>query len=128
MRNEVFKIKIMTLKFKVKSALETDEQSRNSDIRLTQMVWWTYNQSKIFKHQIIKDGKTIEKPAIFISDLFGLEREDHISRVRRSIQEDAYKKVKNGYSDYKKYLPTDEKVAEQRKMNELNWAEFVGIR
>lgn len=116
------------LKEKVKNVLEIDEQSRNSDIRLTQMIWWTYQRDIVFEAEVMIQGVIKKKPAIFIADLFKLMREDHISRVRRSVQEDAYKKVKQGLLSYQKYLPTDPAVATQRKMNELNWAEFVGIR
>ena len=62
-----------------------------------------------------------------IKDLFDLPREDHISRVRRSIQEHAVKKVLSGYPDFGIYLPTDINVAKQRKMNEINWREYLGL-
>ena len=111
---------MINLKEKVKHCLEIDQESRNSDIRLTQMVWWEYHRGKIAD---LPDGTK----AIRIKDLFDLPREDHISRVRRSVQEDAIKKVVKGLSHYKIYLPTDINVANQRKMNEINWREYLGL-
>ncbi|KKP97221.1 MAG: hypothetical protein UR99_C0017G0004 [Candidatus Moranbacteria bacterium GW2011_GWD2_36_12] len=111
---------MVNLKDKVKECLAKDKQSRNSDIRLTQMVWWNYHNSKIVT---LPDGER----AIRIKDLFDLPREDHISRVRRSIQEHAVKKVLSGYPDFGIYLPTDINVAKQRKMNEINWREYLGL-
>lgn len=105
------------LSMNVKLILERDEQSRNSDIRLTQMFWWTYHQSKIVE---LLDGSK----AVRMKDLLDLPREDHLSRVRRKIQEDAFNKVESGYLDYKKYLPTSLEVIKQRKMNEVKWLTF----
>lgn len=111
---------MINLKDKVKEILRKDVQSRNSDIRLTQMIWWTYHNSKVVE---LPDGEK----AIRIKDLFDLPREDHISRARRMIQEEAVKKVVAGYDGYGVYLPTDINVAKQRKMNEINWREYLGL-
>jgi hypothetical protein len=112
------------LKDKVKYCLEKDQQSRNSDIRLTQLVWACFHRDKFIEIQGEDFGKDF---AIRIKDLFDLPREDHISRVRRAIQEDAVKNVVAGRKEYGVYLPTDINVAKQRKMNEINWREYLGL-
>jgi hypothetical protein len=108
------------LKDKVMRCLEEDQESRNSDIRLTQIVWFKYHKEKF-----IKDEKG--QAGILVKDLFDLPREDHISRVRRSIQELAVKMVVKGRKEYGVYLPTDINVANARRMNEINWRQYLGL-
>ena len=107
------------LKDQVKQILIDDEKSRNSDIRLTQMMWYRFHNSKVVE----LPDKTL---AVIIKDLFELPREDHLSRIRRKIQEEAFEKVEKGYRDYIKYLPTSLEVIKQRKMNEEKWRSFLG--
>jgi hypothetical protein len=61
----------INLKEKVLYCLKTDEQARNSDIRLTQVIWWHYHRNKLFKDD---NGNVCVK----IRDLFDLPREDNI--------------------------------------------------
>lgn len=67
------------LKQKILWILSEDEQSRNSDIRLTQMIWYKFYNSKIIN---LDDGTK----AVRLRDLFDLPREDNIKRVRAKIQ------------------------------------------
>ena len=68
------------LEKQIRYVLENDEQSRNSDIRLTQMVWWRYHNRSM---------RTIDgKVYVEIKELFTLPREDHIKRIRAKIQND----------------------------------------
>ena len=109
------------LKERVKTCLNQDEQSRNSDIRLVQVMWYNYHRDKLVE----LPDKTY---AVRLRDLFDLPREDHVSRVRRSIQEEAMRKIEKGFMSWKVYLPTSVEVVRQRKMNEANWSRYVGIR
>jgi len=91
------------LKQKILWILSEDEQSRNSDIRLTQMIWYKFHNSKLVK---LDDGTQ----AVRLRDLFDLPREDNIKRIRAKIQ-----------NEEGKFLPTSAEVRKQRKINEWKW-------
>jgi hypothetical protein len=93
------------LKQKILWILSEDEQSRNSDIRLTQMIWYKFYNSKIIN---LDDGTK----AVRLRDLFDLPREDNIKRVRAKIQ-----------NEEGKFLPTSAEVRKQRKIKEWKWRE-----
>lgn len=96
------------LEKQIRTVLQQDEQSRNSDIRLTQMIWWTFHRSSI---QVI-DGK----PFVNMQDLYKLPREDNIKRIRAKIQNELHQ-----------FVPTDEKVALKRGFtNVAEWREYLG--
>lgn len=99
--------KIKDLDKKVRNILHTDEKSRNSDIRLTQLIWWTYYSQHIHKFN--------ESYYVEITSLFDLPREDNIKRIRAKIQ-----------NEEKLYLPTDPAVAKKRGWNEDEWREYLG--
>lgn len=94
---------MQNLKQKILWILSEDEASRNSDIRLTQMIWYKFHNSKLVK---LDDGTQ----AVRLRDLFDLPREDNIKRVRAKIQ-----------NEEGKFLPTSEEVMKQRKINEWKW-------
>lgn len=98
--------KIKDLDNKIRAVLKDDEKSRNSDIRLTQMIWWRYYQHKI---KMIDD-----KPYVNMLDLFDLPREDNIKRIRAKIQ-----------NEEKLYLPTDPAVAKKRGWLEDEWRMYL---
>jgi hypothetical protein len=100
----------ITLKDKILVCLQRDEESRNSDIRLTQTLWWTYHNSSIIKQEV--DGEAVY--FVKLRDLFTLPREDAIKRVRAIIQNVDHK-----------FLPTKEEVRKQRKINEERWLTYV---
>lgn len=87
--------------------MATDEKSRNSDIRLTQMIWWNYYKSSLLNH----DGKIY----VNMADLYNLPREDNIKRIRAKIQ-----------NDLKEFLPTDPAIAKKRGWQEDEWRKFLG--
>lgn len=95
------------LEKQVRHILETDEKSRNSDVRLTQMIWWHFYRS----YMKMIDGKVY----VNVADLFTIPREDFISRMRRRIQHDK-----------KEFLPTDPMVAKKRGWQEDEWREYLG--
>ena len=96
-----------TLKDKVMTILKEDEPSRDSDIRLTQMIWWTFHNAKIFKAPCGSNS-------VRLKDLFDLPREDNIKRVRAQIQ-----------NVEKKYLPTTIDIVRKRKINEDVWRAYL---
>lgn len=95
------------LEKQVRHILSTDEKSRNSDIRLTQMIWWHFYRSQMK----MLDGKVY----VNVADLFRLPREDNIKRIRAKIQ-----------NDLKEFLPTDASVAKKRGWQEDEWRKFLG--
>lgn len=101
------KTKKGTLEKQIRAVLKADEKSRNSDIRLTQMVWW-----KFYHYSLTKSGG---KVYIEINKLFDLPREDNIKRIRAKIQNDMHE-----------YLPTDPEVAKKRGWEIDEWREYLG--
>ena len=99
--------KIKTVDAKVRNVLQADVKSRNSDIRLTQMVWWRYHRSSL----IDQNGKVY----VALNRLFDLPREDHIKRVRAKIQNVEHL-----------FLPTDPEVAKRRGWEIEEWREYLG--
>ena len=96
----------LTLEKKVRAILQQDEESRNDDIRLTQLVWWNYHRDAI---------QMIDKvPYVNMRMLHKLPREDGIKRVRAHIQNDLHELV-----------PTRREVAEKRGMNEIEWRNYL---
>lgn len=96
----------LTMEKKIRSILASDEASRNSDIRLTQMYWWNYHRDvfEIINH----------KAYVPLADLYRLPSQDGIKRIRAKIQ-----------NDHKEYLPTDKAVAIKRGMNETEWRQYL---
>jgi len=95
------------LENQVRHTLLVDEKSRNSDIRLTQVLWW--NHYRNFTKLI--DGSIY----VNVADLATLPREDHIARVRRRVQ-----------NVLKEYPPTDLEIAKKRGWEEDEWREYLG--
>lgn len=98
--------KIKNLKKAVFETLDRYPLTRNSDVFLTLMVWYSYFHEDI--QQI--DGKWF----VSFEALQYLPREDHIGRVRRKIQEEGH------------FPPTDHEVAKQRGYNEEEWRKAMG--
>lgn len=99
--------KIKDLDKKVRYGLKHDEKSRNSDIRLTQFIWWTFYRDSLKEI----DGVFY----VSLGKLFDLPREDNIKRIRAKIQNEEHQ-----------YLPTDPAVAKKRGWNEDKWREYLG--
>lgn len=99
--------RLNTLDHKVRVILQEDEKSRNSDIRLTQMLWW-----KFYKHSLLQQNGTVY---VDIKKLFDLPREDNIKRIRAKIQ-----------NVEKKWLPTDPEVAKKRGWEIDEWRGYLG--
>lgn len=100
---------IKYLKTQVTKILVKDEQSRNSDIRLTQCIWWEFYQEKMVK---LEDGSV----AVRLRDMFDLPREDNIKRIRAKIQNEDHK-----------FLPTDPEIRRKRQIKEEEWREYLGL-
>ena len=95
------------LEKQIRHILATDEKSRNSDIRLTQMIWWNYYRKDLLETQ----GKVY----VDIAALYHLPREDNIKRIRAKIQ-----------NDLKEFLPTDPAIAKKRGWQEDEWRGYLG--
>lgn len=83
------------LEKQIRHIMATDEKSRNSDIRLTQMIWWNYYKSSLLNH----DGKIY----VNMADLYNLPWEDNFMRILAKIQ-----------NDLKEFLPTYPTIAKKR--------------
>jgi len=93
----------------VEDRLKNDEETRNSDIKLTISVWIKYYPNYVL------DTSQGEKSGIFLDALFILPREDNIKRIRAKIQ-----------NEEKKYLPTDPEVRKKRNISEEAWYDYLG--
>ena len=98
---------IKKLKDQVEYILKTDEQSRNSDIRLTIQIWKEFYAQKV---------AYIEREEyVRLRDIFDLPREDNIKRIRAKFQ-----------NDLDMYIPTTWKVAQKRGWLRDKWREALG--
>jgi hypothetical protein len=96
------------LERQIVAVLKGDEQSRNSDIRLTQMIWYTFYRS----HLKEVDGEYYVR----MKSMYDIPREDNIKRIRAKIQNVEHR-----------YVPTDPKVALKRGFdNVTEWREYLG--
>lgn len=95
------------LERQIRNVLATDERSRNSDIRLTQMLWWTHYRG----YMKMIDGKVF----VNVAHLYDLPREDNVKRIRAKIQ-----------NDHKEFLPTDPSIAKKRGWQEDEWRGYLG--
>ncbi len=100
--------KILTkLKSQILQILENYPKSRDSDLWLTIKLWCVFYPSRIKNDE--KLGKFV-----FLKDIMELPREDAVKRIRAVIQNEEHK-----------YLPTNWKVAKQRKINEDIWKDYT---
>lgn len=93
----------------VETVLRDDEETRNSDIKLTIAIW------REFYPNYVLDTSQGDKSGIFLDALFILPREDNIKRIRAKIQ-----------NEENKYLPTDPNVRKKRKISEEAWYDYLG--
>lgn len=93
----------------VEDRLKNDEETRNSDIKLTISIWIKYYPNYVL------DTSQGDKSGIFLDALFILPREDNIKRIRAKIQ-----------NEENKYLPTDPNVRNKRKISEEAWYDYLG--
>ena len=98
---------MLKLKDKILYCLERYPETRNSDIKLTNAVWYTYYEKYLIKVD--------DQLAVKLTDLYELPREDDVKRIRAKIQ-----------NDENKFLPTDEAVRKQRRINETKWRNYLG--
>jgi hypothetical protein len=93
----------------VETVLKDNEETRNSDIKLTIAIWIKYYPDYVL------DTSQGDKSGIFLDALFILPREDNVKRIRAKIQ-----------NEEKKYLPTDPEVRRKRKISEEEWYDYLG--
>ena len=98
----------MKLKSQVEYCLREIPETRNSDITLMIEIWKRYFPSKM------KMGATGEM-GVWLKDLYELPRDDNVKRIRAHFQ-----------NDLNKYLPSDQKIVKQRRINENKWRVFMG--
>jgi len=103
---------VKNLKEKVKHCLEKYPETRNSDIKLTNAIWYEYYRNKLFLDY--RDNSSGDL-AVRLKDLYNLPREDEIKRIRAYFQ-----------NDKKLYLPTSWEVARRRKWKEEEWRSIMG--
>lgn len=96
----------MTLKEQVETILKECPKGRNSDQWLTIKIWSHFYASRIKEIDGVK--------YLALKDIMDLPREDNVKRIRAVFQNVLYK-----------YLPTEEKVAKQRKLNIEKWRKLL---
>jgi len=95
------------LKEKVIHCLEKNPTTRNDDAQLTFNIIHEYYRDEMFYDE--------KKDKWFISTYaLKIIREDHVKRIRAKLNEEG------------KFLPTDEKVFKQRRLNEKYWRKELG--
>lgn len=97
----------MQIKHQTLRILQDMPESRNSDITLMIEIWKRYYSSSI---KVNSDGQL----GIFLDSLYSLPTQDNIKRVRAIIQN-----VEG------RFLPTEEKIRRQRRINQGKWLEWV---
>lgn len=91
----------MDLRDMVEKVLQDVPETRNSDITLMIEVW-----KRFYSHKL-------QGMAVALQDLYELPREDNIKRLRAK------------FNEYGKYLPTSWEVAQQRRIDEGVWREYM---
>jgi hypothetical protein len=97
----------MTLKSMVEHCLQKYPDTRNSDIKLTNSIWFEF-----YKDALIEvDGEL----AVKLLHLYKLPKEDAVKRWRAKFQ-----------NEKKLYLPTDIEVLKKRQGMEEKWRDKLG--
>ena len=96
-------IKFKTLRAKVEQTLKTRPETRDCDVKLTTAIWENWY------------GDSIRNGWVRLDAIGSLPREDHVSRVRRQVQ-----------NDRGMYLPNSWLVAESRNIAKAQWEEALG--
>jgi len=99
-----------SIKNQVEKILQTNIQSRNSDITLMIELWKTYYSD------LLMNKKDTDEYAVNLRMLFTLPPQDNIKRYRAFFQ-----------NNEGKYLPTSLKVAKQRRIKENVWRSEMKI-
>lgn len=96
---------------KVITCLRDYPETRNSDIELTRRIWLVYYRAYLRWFADPLDNEALV-PLKYLNEL---PREDNIKRIRAAIQ-----------NDEKKFIPTNWKVAQKRKWEEIEWRKALG--
>lgn len=99
------------LKTKIEYCLKKYPATRNSDITLTNSIWYEFYNNKLVKEDC--NGKI--DYFVRLKDLYDMPKQDDVKRIRAKIQ-----------NKENRYLPTSEKVAKQRRINEHTWRAYMG--
>lgn len=95
---------ITTLKSQLEQCLIEFPETANSDIKLTNAIWYKFYREYLFLNEE-------NELCVKIKDLYDLPKEDTVKRIRAKFNSEG------------KYLPTDPEVIKQRKLNEIEWHE-----
>lgn len=104
-------MRLKNLKYQILYCLQKYPESRNSDTKLTNLVWMSFYR----KHIINVGNEDHPVYAVRLAELYELPTQDDIKRIRAKIQN-----IKH------KFLPTEWKIAQQRKWNEEEYRKFLG--
>ncbi len=97
-----------TLKDKILTCLREQPATRNSDTSLTNYLWLNFYKERLFQNE---SGDWCVK----IKYLYDLPTQDDVKRIRAKIQNQEHK-----------FLPTDLRIVQQRKINEELWRSQLG--
>lgn len=92
----------------VRTVLEDLPATRDDDILLTIEIWRRFFPEKVQR------GEGEVASFVYLKDLHGLPREDHVKRMRAYFQAAG------------RYLPTKIEVVKARRLNEEKWHEYMG--
>lgn len=99
-------MKINALMAKVESQLAAHKMARNDDKYLCAYIWVHF-----YSNILISDGG--RNWSLRLEDILKLPSQESIARCRRKFQEKG------------KYLPTDWKVAQKRRIAEQTWKDYM---
>jgi len=96
----------MQIKDQVEWCLENDPETRNSDVRLMNLLW-----IKFYSHYLIRDGSAF---MVKLTALYELPNQETVGRWRRKVQEEG------------RFVPTRWEVAKARQFKEEEWRTLLG--
>lgn len=95
------------LKTQVEQCLQKYPETRNSDIKLTNAIWYEYYRNKLKNDE---QGNLVVR----LCDLYDLPKEDNVKRWRAKFNSKGL------------YLPTEKKIIQKRKIKEEIWRSKLG--
>ena len=100
---------LIKLKQMVEYCLKEFPETRNSDIKLTNTIWWNF-----YKNYLKFDEEN--NLMVRLVDIYHLPKEDNVKRLRAKFQNELHL-----------YLPDDPEVRRQRKIKEEQWRLYLNF-
>jgi hypothetical protein len=96
------------LQNKVEHILKNFPETRDSDIKLTNLIWWKFYEDYLFED---KNGDI----AIRLLDIYAVPKQDNVKRIRAKLQNQKHL-----------YLPLDPSIRKKRNILKEDWRRYLG--